>query len=224
MCGRYVLKEPLDLLQRMFAYSSSEIRQLPARYNIAPTTKIPVVRCGPDGARELVEMRWGLIPPWATDPARMPLMHNARSETVTTKPAFRSAFKSRRCLVPASGYYEWQKLSDGTKQPFYIHRSDGQPLAFAGLWESAHPVPGVLQLSATVITTEASPKLAPIHNRMTVTLEGADQELWMSQEAIPPTELSRLFSSAHDEGLATDRVSKRVGSVKNDDEALLNPL
>jgi putative SOS response-associated peptidase YedK len=102
MCGRYVLKEPLDLLQRMFRYSSSEIRQLPARYNIAPTTKIPVVRCGKDGERELVEMRWGLVPVWAKDIKKLPMMNNARSETVATKPSFRAAFKARRCLIPAS--------------------------------------------------------------------------------------------------------------------------
>jgi putative SOS response-associated peptidase YedK len=133
MCGRYVLKEPLDLLQRMFRYSSSEIRQLPARYNIAPTTKIPVVRCNKAGDRELVEMRWGLVPAWAKDLKKLPLMNNVSCETVTTKPSFRSAFKSRRCLSPASGYYEWQKRPDGKKQPYFIHRADGDPIAFAGL-------------------------------------------------------------------------------------------
>ena len=139
MCGRYVLKEPLDLLQRLFAYSSSEIRQLRPRYNIAPTTKIPVVRCGPDGKRELVEMRWGLIPSWAKDPKTLPPMINARSESITAKPSFRSAFKARRCLIPASGYYEWQKRGAGPKQPFYFHARDDQPLAFAGLWEHWKP-------------------------------------------------------------------------------------
>jgi putative SOS response-associated peptidase YedK len=119
MCGRYVLAEPLDLLQRMFRYSSSEIRQLPARYNIAPTTKIPVVRCNKEGERELVEMRWGLVPSWAKDIKTLPLMNNARCETVTTKPSFRSAFRSRRCLIPASGYYKWQMVPGGTKQPYF---------------------------------------------------------------------------------------------------------
>jgi putative SOS response-associated peptidase YedK len=225
MCGRYVLKEPLDLLQRIFRYSSSEIRQLPARYNIAPTTRIPVVRCRRStGERKLEEMRWGLIPSWAKDLKSLPLMNNARSETVATKPAFRAAFKSRRCLIPASGYYEWQKRPDGTKQPFYIHRADGQPLAFAGLWEASSTTGDAHLRSATIITTEANPKLAPIHNRMTVTLDEADRDLWMSQEPLSPMDLERLFSPAHDEGLTTDAISTRVNSVRNDHADLLNPL
>jgi putative SOS response-associated peptidase YedK len=224
MCGRYVLKEPLDLLQRIFRYSRSEIRRLPARYNIAPTTKIPVVRCNKEGERKLVEMRWGLVPSWAKDLKTLPLMNNARCETVTTKPSFRSAFRSRRCLIPASGYYEWQKLPDGKKQPYFIHRADGDPIAFAGLWEASHPTGDELLLSATIITTAASPKLEPIHNRMTVTLDEADRDLWMSQEPLSATDLERLFSPAHDEGLTTDAISTRVNSVRNDHADLLNPL
>jgi putative SOS response-associated peptidase YedK len=224
MCGRYVLKEPLDLLQRIFRYSSSEIRQLPARYNIAPTTRIPVIRCRSTGERKLEEMRWGLIPSWAKDLKTLPLMNNARSESVATKPAFRAAFKSRRCLIPASGYYEWQKRPDGTKQPFYIHRADGQPLAFAGLWETSSTLADAHLRSATIITTAASAKLAPIHDRMTVTLDEVDRDLWLSQEALSDADLERLFSPAHDEGLTTDAISTRVNSVRNDDAGLLTPV
>jgi putative SOS response-associated peptidase YedK len=224
MCGRYVLAEPLDLLQRMFRYSSSEIRQLPARYNIAPTTKIPVIRCRSTGERKLEEMRWGLIPSWAKDLKTLPLMNNARSETVATKPAFQAAFKSRRCLIPASGYYDWQKRPDGIKQPFYIHRADGLPLAFAGLWESSSTKGDANLRSATIITTAASSRLELIHNRMTVNLDEADWDLWMSQEPLSPADVERLFSPTHDEGLTTVAVSTRVNSVRNDDAALLNPL
>src|SRR5215468_5614512 len=152
MCGRYVLKEPLDLLQRLFAYSSSEIRQLRPRYNIAPSTKIPVVRCSVDGHRELVEMRWGLIPAWAKDPKSLPPMNNARSESIASKPSFRAAYKSRRCLIPASGYYEWQKRGTGPKQPFYFHARDDQPLAFAGLWEKWSPPNEDPVTSAAIVT------------------------------------------------------------------------
>ncbi len=166
----------------LFAYSSSEIRQLRPRYNIAPTTKIPVVRCGVDGKRELVEMRWGLIPAWAKDPKTLPPMINARSESIASKPSFRTAYKSRRCLIPASGYYEWQKRGAGPKQPFYFHARDDQPLAFAGLWEHWSPPEGEAVTSAAIVTCAANAEFASIHDRMPVILVDAKaRDHWLAQ-------------------------------------------
>ena len=222
MCGRYVLKEPLDLLQRLFAYSSSEIRQLRPRYNIAPTTKIPVVRCGVDGKRELVEMRWGLIPAWTKDPKTLPSMINARSEGIASKPSFRSAYKSRRCLIPASGYYEWQKRGVGPKQPFYFHAPDDQPLAFAGLWEKWSPPNEDAVTSTAIVTCAASDEFANIHNRMPVILlTEAQRDRWLKPEPLEEGAAADLLVAAPPGALKARPISLRVNIVRNDDPSLI---
>lgn len=224
MCGRYVLKEPLDLLQRLFAYSSSEIRQLRPRYNIAPTTKIPVVRCAADGRRELVEMRWGLIPSWAKDPKTLPPMINARSESVATKPSFRAAFNARRCLIPATGYFEWQKRGAGPKQPFYFHAPDGAPLALAGLWEIWRPPEGEPVVSAAIVTCAASEEFASIHDRTPVLLKDAKaRDEWLQNETLSEPNAAELLRAAPAGVLAAHPISTRVNSVRNDDPSLLDP-
>jgi putative SOS response-associated peptidase YedK len=135
MCGRYALSRT-ELLKEFFEFSFTGNQILP-RFNVAPTTQIPVIRLRDDGQRELIDVRWGLVPSWSRPGDQLPLLINARAETLSSKPAFRDAFQRRRCIVPASGYYEWQKLPGGAKQPFYITRRDGLPIAFAGLWENA---------------------------------------------------------------------------------------
>ena len=135
MCGRYALTKT-ELLEEFFEFSFTGNQILP-RFNVAPTTQIPVIRLREDGQRELIDVRWGLVPSWSRPGDQLPLLINARAETLSSKPAFRDAFQRRRCIVPASGYYEWQKLPGGAKQPFYITRRDGLPIAFAGLWENA---------------------------------------------------------------------------------------
>jgi putative SOS response-associated peptidase YedK len=222
MCGRYVLKEPLDLLQRLFAYSSSEIRQLRPRYNIAPTTKIPVVRCGPDGKRELVEMRWGLIPAWAKDPKTLPPMINARSESIASKPSFRTAYKSRRCLIPASGYYEWQKRGAGPKQPFYFHASNDAPFAFAGLWEYWRPPEGEPVISTAMVTRAANAEFSSIHDRMPVAFLGAvEWDRWLGEEPLADDTASELLQSPREGALAARPISTRVNNVRNDEPSLV---
>ena len=224
MCGRYVLKEPLDLLQRLFAYSSSEIRQLRPRYNIAPSTKIPVVRCSVEGQRELVEMRWGLIPAWAKDPKTLPPMNNARSESIASKPSFRSAYKSRRCVIPASGYYEWQKRGTGPKQPFYFHARDNQPLAFAGLWEKWSPPNAEAVTSAAIVTCAASAEFASIHDRMPVVLTTpAQRDRWLQNEPLDETDAAKILVPAPAGVLEARPISVRVNSVRNDDPSLIEP-
>src|SRR5882724_4838919 len=126
MCGRYALTRT-ELLEEFFEFSFSGHQIIPPRFNVAPTTQIPVIRLGGDGERELIQLRWGLVPFWSKPWDKLALMINARAETLSSKPAFRDAFKSRRCIVPASGYYEWHTRPGGLKQPFYITRRDRQP-------------------------------------------------------------------------------------------------
>ena len=174
MCGRYALTRT-ELLEEFFEFSFTGNQILP-RYNVAPSTQIPVIRLRDDGQRELIDLRWGLVPSWSRPGDQLPLLINARAETLSSTPAFRDAFQRRRCIVPASGYYEWQKLPGGAKQPFYITRRDGLPIAFAGLWENAKELHG----TAAIVTTAASEETQPIHDRMPVILEKPDFPRWLA--------------------------------------------
>ena len=186
MCGRYTLATPVAELSRIFGFP--ELPNLSPRYNIAPTQDIAAVRLLPEEERrELVLMRWGLVPYWADDPSIGSRMINARSESVAEKPAFRSAFARRRCLVLVDGFYEWQQHGvpkGGKKQPFRIRRRDGQPFAFAGLWESWKGPKGGPALehpleTATIVTTDANRVLKPLHDRMPVILAPEDYDAWL---------------------------------------------
>ena len=154
MCGHFTLRTPNSILMEQFHVDVAGDRPLLERYNIAPTQEIPVIRDS-DAGRELTWMRWGFIPPWAQDPNSGPLLINARSETAAEKTAFRSAFRSSRCLIPADGFYEWKKV--GTKkQPYHIRRADGRLFAFAGLWGKWHELE-----SCTILTTDANELVRP---------------------------------------------------------------
>ncbi|MFO0898004.1 MAG: SOS response-associated peptidase [Pirellulales bacterium] len=163
MCGRFTLRQvPHEWVKQLALPIFSP------RYNIAPTQQVLAIRQR-EGIREAVELRWGLIPSWADDPKIGNRLINARAETVATKPAFRQAYKRRRCLILADGFYEWQKQGK-TKQPYFIHRPDDQPFAFAGLWEWWKG--NVLEIaSCTIITTEANELMRPLHDRMPVILQ-----------------------------------------------------
>ena len=218
MCGRYVNKLTQEVVTDFFAIERCAIEWEP-RYNVAPTTIVPVVRrVTDDTIREVVGMRWGLRPFWAKPDAKLPLMINARAETVASKPSYRSAFKTRRCLVPASGYYEWQRRPNKTKLPFYFSRKDEAPIAFAGIWEE-----GDDDHSATVaiITTEPNAEAEKIHDRMPVIMKRDRWTAWLD-----PTPLSRDdavgFLEAPPAGLLRIYpVSPAVNSVKNDDPRLI---
>jgi putative SOS response-associated peptidase YedK len=160
-----------------------------ARYNIAPTQPVAVVRATSAG-RELAWLRWGLIPSWATDPAIGNKLINARAETVSEKPSFRSAFKQRRCLIPASGFYEWQKVSAGRKQPHFIRPRDGGLFSFAGLWERWNDPQGEMIETFTILTTGANDVMRPLHERMPVIIDPAADALWLD----PGTEAVTLHS------------------------------
>ncbi len=188
------------------------------RYNIAPSQIAPVVRRAPAGsAPELAGMTWGLIPSWSRDGTGGQI--NARSETAAEKPSFREAYRHRRCLVPADGFYEWQKIAGG-KQPYWISRADGAPFVFAGLWESWSDGHAADIVSFTILTTEASEALRPIHHRMPVILGAGDFDNWLDPGETPSP---ALFAPEQAAQMQARPVSRRVNSPRNDDAACLEP-
>ncbi len=213
MCGRYVRKDGTVVFS-FFEINDVRIEWRPS-YNVAPTTKIPVIRREESGRRELVEMTWNLRPFWAKPDAKLPMMINARAETVASKPSYRSAFKLRRCIVPASGYFEWQKLPDGTKQPFYFVRADGNPMAFAGIWDGE---------TVATITTEPNAEAAAVHDRMPVMLEAENLVRFLEPEPLTEEERERFLAPSRDGTLKLWPVSGLVGNVRNNDPGLIEPV
>ena len=222
MCGRFTLFDTAASLAE--AFEVAEVPSLSPRYNIAPSQAVAAVRIPPSGgAREVVLLRWGLIPSWAKDPSLGDRMINARAETAAGKPAFRSAIRRRRCLVPASGFYEW-KRTNGRKQPYYIRRPDGKPFALAGLWESWEGPGAAAVESCTILTTSANELLLPIHDRMPVIVSPADYDLWLSLGIRDPGELSRLFRPFPPEEMTAFPVGTAVNNPKTDSPQLIEPL
>jgi putative SOS response-associated peptidase YedK len=212
MCGRYTLSTPVGKLAEEFDLSGS-LPDLQSSYNVAPTQEVPAVVAG-NGGRRLEMLRWGLIPSWADDPGIGSRMINARSETVAEKPSFRRAFKERRCLIPADGFYEWQK-TNGSKQPYYFRMKDGRPFAFAGLWES-WAGDGEIR-SCTILTTDANHLVGEIHQRMPVILPSEYYELWLEPAVREPDQLLPLLNPYPTDEMEAYPVSRRVNSPSNDD-------
>jgi putative SOS response-associated peptidase YedK len=229
MCGRFTLRTPLSVLISHFDLDISADRQLmlfEPRYNIAPTQEVLVIRADPqDGHRSPAMLRWGLIPSWTKELASGPPMINARAETLAEKPTFRTAFRSRRCLIPADGFYEWQKVPDGgraKKQPFYIHCPDHTPFAFAGLWETWKSKPSADQTplaieSCTIVTTAANTTLSNVHDRMPVILTPGDYAAWLDPSLQDPTALQHLLEPCSNDELVVEPVGTHVNRVANDD-------
>jgi putative SOS response-associated peptidase YedK len=223
MCGRFTLRTQLSRLIEHFELDAEAVRQLPlfdARYNIAPTQEILVVRQF-DRRRKPDMMRWGLVPSWSKDPKSGPPLINARSESLAEKPTFRVALRQRRCLIPADGFYEWQKVG-APKQPYYIHRSDGEPFAFAGLWEQWDR--GPIIESCTIVTTAANSRLRQLHDRMPVILTPQDYAAWLNPDTDDPKLLAHLLAPAPDDEVAFQPISTRVNNVRNDDAACIEAL
>jgi putative SOS response-associated peptidase YedK len=223
MCGRFTAKltwqQLHDLYEIGIAESPPDGLDLKFRYNIAPTQPVPIVRSNPAGRREIALLRWGLIPFWSKDAKIAYRTINARAETIATAPAFRAAFKKRRCLVPASGFYEWKKL-DGDKQPYFIGLRDGAPLAFAGLWERWDKGEAPVE-TFTIITGEPNSLVAGLHDRMPVILDPDDYDAWLTaaDTAIPQALLQPFPSQL----MTAYPVSKRVNNARNDDPAMMEP-
>ena len=224
MCGRYVRKTTRRQLAHWFGADEADLPEFGPSYNVAPQTFQPVVRLNRDtGQREIVLMRWGLIPYWSKDAKIGYSTINAKAETIATAPAFREAIKRRRCLVPADAFYEWQKLDAKSKQPFAIALKSGAPYAFAGIWERwKDPKTPELLETFSIITTDPNEVVEPLHNRMPVIIEPKDYERWLTpgNPARLPLDLLRAFPA---EDMIAWKVDKRVGNVKNDDEELIQP-
>jgi putative SOS response-associated peptidase YedK len=219
MCGRYMLTTPVDALRQLFLFT--ERPNLAPRYNIAPTQDVPIVRRTRDGTgRELIMVRWGLIPYWAEDPKIGNRLINARGESVARTAAFREAYQRRRCLVPADGFFEWQKVGRD-RQPLLVRRQDLAPFAFAGLWERwPQPGGGVLR-SCTIITCPANELVAPVHDRMPVILAPDDHERWLDPSRADGRDLLKPYPAPE---LEAYPVSPRVNSPQNDDPECIAPL
>ncbi|HEX2191133.1 MAG TPA: SOS response-associated peptidase [Longimicrobiaceae bacterium] len=217
MCGRYGETEGAETLARRFRAALRAPAAGP-RYNIAPTQHAPVLLRDGDGLA-LALYRWGLRPAWAKDRAPEPI--NARSEDAAGKPYFRAAFRARRCLVPASGFYEWQRTADG-KVPHWIHRADGEPVTFAGLWEVWTPRDAEPVHSFCILTTAPSEGMRPIHDRMPVILDEGERDAWLDPDA-SPADLQALMRPWGGE-LRAHAVSTRVNSPRNDGPELIERL
>ncbi len=220
MCGRYSigLGSDADALLDLFQWVKGE--RFEARYNVAPGTPIPALRLNNEGERELSLLRWGLVPFWAKDEKIGYKMINARSETAAKKPSFRDAFAKRRCLIPATGYYEWQKLDERgkKKQPYHITLPNGATFAMAGLWERNLKGERPL-LTCTILTTEAGDDTKAIHDRMPVILSQGDFGTWLGEEDGHPETLLKPYS-----GLRSTPVSTLVNSPRNDGPELLEAV
>jgi putative SOS response-associated peptidase YedK len=224
MCGRYTLTSSGEQVATLF--DLVEMPQLQARYNMAPTQEAPVVRMlAPGGPRLLSALRWGLVPYWADDPAIGNRMINARSESVAEKPAYRTSFKKKRCLVVTDGFYEWKKAGKA-KQPYLIRRRDRQPFAFAGLWSSwKNPAAPEQPLETfTILTTGANGTIRELHDRMPVILDRADFGLWLDPGVGEADRLLPLLVPAADDLLETFPVSRSVNSPAHDAADCIEPL
>lgn len=222
MCGRFTLTTTPEEVSREFGLSEQPL--LAPRFNIAPSQTIATISSDPEHARRvLVPRRWGLIPSWAKDPKIGNRMINARVETLAEKPAFRAAFRKRRCLVPADGFYEWALRPGAAKQPQHIALPGRRCFAIAGLWESWRDPAGASVESCTLITTQALPKLRAVHDRMPVILAPADYGVWLAPEPPDAATLHRIALGAPAEALAWHPVGRQVNDPRFDDPACLAP-
>lgn len=218
MCGRFVITDPNEAMASLFDAAPANDLPEPPNYNVCPTNTVAVVTSA-DGTRRLRPMRWGFLPHWYKSPSDGPLLINARAETIAQKPAFRAAVRERRCLIPVSGFYEW-RTEAGKKLPFYIHRKDCEPMAFAGIWQSWERGEAPMATCA-IVTTEANAAVAAIHSRMPVILERADWPLWLGEAG---QGAARLMVPAGEEVLSFHRVDPKVNSNRAEGPELIEPV
>ena len=223
MCGRYRLSRRKQVVEEYFEAASGEEEWAP-RYNIAPTQPVPVIRQDPkEPAPRLSLVRWGLIPSWAKDSSAAARMINARSETAATKPAFRDALKSRRCLVPADGFYEWQRAGK-SKQPYCFEVDDGQLFAFAGIWDHWKDASGNAVETGSILTTTPNAVTSPIHDRMPVILDPDGYGLWLDPGMKDVSVASELLKPYDARLMRCYPISARINHTVNDDEECSAPV
>jgi putative SOS response-associated peptidase YedK len=224
MCGRYSQRQPAEVIAK--AFEVDNVPALEPRYNVAPTQSVPtVLQPSVSKNRQFKMMHWGLIPKWAKDSKIGSKLINARAETVAEKPAFKSAFRKRRCLVLADGFYEWQQQDNKKqKQPYYFFLKDGQPFAFAGLWEQWEDASGEVIDSCTLLTTDANELMRPVHNRMPVILNPKDYERWLDSELKEPEQLQPLLRPYSTQEMLTYPVSTVVNKPSNDNTECIKSI
>ncbi|MGB5426815.1 MAG: SOS response-associated peptidase [Gammaproteobacteria bacterium] len=220
MCGRFTLHSPQAEILQAFDVASDNVELVP-RYNITPSQDIPVVRAGDDG-RELAMARWGLVPGWSKDARPKYSTINARVESVAEKPTYRAAFRHKRCLIPADGFYEWQKRGD-RKIPHYIRMQDESVFAFAGLWEHWEGEQEVFD-SCAIITLPASGIMTPIHTRMPAIIATADYDAWLDTDVTDKADIMPKLASTMSGQLQAYAVGSYVNSPKHTDARCIEPL
>lgn len=221
MCGRFALKTPPAKLKA--AFGLDEVVDFAPRFNIPPSTDIPVIRQSLEGKRVLHLIRWGLVPHWAKDPAIGNRLNNARSESAAGKPAFRDAIRRRRCLVPADGFYEW-KAEGRQKLPYYISLKTGVPMAMAGMWESWRTPDGEILRTCCILTTGPNDVMEPIHDRMPVIIDPADYAFWLDPEMTEPEALGPLLSPYPADKMRAWPVSRNVNRANYEAKDAIEPI
>jgi putative SOS response-associated peptidase YedK len=221
MCGRFTLFTPASRLAEVFL--PGEALSMAPRYNIAPSQAVLAVRVSPGtGRREFATPRWGLVPAWAKDASIGNRLINARAETAAEKPAFRRAFRERRCLIPADGFYEWKPEAKG-KRPFYVRMRNGAPFAFAGIWERWEGISAGALETCAILTTEPNELLAPLHDRMPVILAPEFHDAWLDPATRSPERVSRLLHPFPSGAMEAYPVGRAVNDPKVDDRSCIQP-
>jgi len=225
MCGRFAFYSPHEAVVRLFGIGG-DVPDIEPRYNIAPTTYVPTVRvlAGDPETRRLAMLYWGLVPSWAKDRSMGARMNNARAETLRDKPSFRNAYRKRRCLVLADGYYEWQRAA-ASKQPYYIQLASFEPFAMAGLWEAwRDPATGDMLESCTLVTTAPVPSIAHIHDRMPVILPPDAYAEWLDPRNADVERLGRLLTPGPSLRVTARPVRRFVNNARNQGPSLIEPV
>jgi putative SOS response-associated peptidase YedK len=223
MCGRFTLRTSASVIAEQFGLLA--VPPFAARFNIAPTQPVPVIRLQPTGAesrRELVWLRWGLVPGWSKDPAIGSRLINARADTAAEKPAFRSALRRRRCLLAADGFYEWRRIGR-TKQPYFVHLCDDRPFAFAGLWDSWEGPDHSLLETCTLLTTEPNDLIRPIHDRMPVILPTDAYAFWLDPAIQDPRQIAPFLVPCPSGQIKAYPVGGFVNSPSHDSPRCIEP-
>ena len=221
MCGRFSSSSKPEQMKKEFKVAVEDPAIFKPRYNIAPSQMIPVV-LDRTGERIVAQLKWGLVPSWAKDALIGSRMINARAETLMEKPSFREAYKSRRCIIPASGFYEWQRAEKGAKQPFYFYLTNKEVFGFAGLWEEwLDKKSGESLETCTIITTEANDVLKPVHDRMPVILKAADYDEWLDTKEANTDKLQKLLAPYPPDEMSSHAVSRAVNSPTLDSPELI---
>ncbi|MCX7558931.1 SOS response-associated peptidase [Sulfitobacter sp. F26204] len=221
MCGRMAVTMPPDAMAQLFAAAPDNVMPQLPNYNVCPTNDVPIVTGDGQGGRRLRAMRWGFIPRWYKKLNGGPLLINARAETLAEKPAFRDAARTRRGLVPATGFYEWTKAADEGRDPWYIERTDGGVLALAAVWQDWQAPEGEVLSTCAIVTTCANASMQAIHHRMPVILEPDAWALWLGEQG---KGAATLMTAAPDDLLQWHRVDRAVNSNRASGSALIQPL